>query len=111
LPQFHDHVVEVRGKSYLPQKTYEASHYADPKEFTASDGSRYKWKGEKKVWELLTQDRAQTVVALCNHDNISIYSQAVNIVDEVIVTLVYMRQASEDEAGDALAAGLVGGSA
>lgn len=28
LHDYHDHVVQVGGKSYLPQKTHEASHYA-----------------------------------------------------------------------------------
>lgn len=103
----------------------------DPKEFTASNGCRYKWKGNQKVWEvrfkifysgcfchtylstqLLTQDKTETVVALCNQSDISIYTQAImDIVDEVITTLVYMRQSSDNEKEDILAAGLVGGGA
>ncbi|KIK68504.1 hypothetical protein GYMLUDRAFT_256221, partial [Collybiopsis luxurians FD-317 M1] len=93
LHDFHSNVVEIRGQSFLPHRAKETSIISNSKEFQASDGQTYKWKVRKGVWELLTQDGTRTPVArLEKNGNISVYPQAMHILDEVIVTLVYMRQ-------------------
>ncbi|KAJ3814380.1 hypothetical protein EV368DRAFT_66660 [Lentinula lateritia] len=90
---FHDNIVEIRGRSFLPQRARESSHFSESKEFIASDGRAYKWKFHShEVWELLTQDGTHTLVARYDRKNISIYPQALHIADEVMVTLFYMRQ-------------------
>ncbi|KAJ3918964.1 hypothetical protein F5877DRAFT_66958 [Lentinula edodes] len=100
---FHDDIVEIRGRSFLPHRAHETSHFSDSKEFIASDGRAYKWKHHSHgVWELLTQEGSHTLVARYDRKTISIYPQALHIADEVIVTLFYMRQYKKKEEDEAI---------
>ncbi|KAJ3837625.1 hypothetical protein F5878DRAFT_621843 [Lentinula raphanica] len=105
---FHDNIVEIRGRSFLPHRAHESSHFSDSKEFTASDGRSYKWKSHSHgVWELLAQDGFHTLVARYDRQNISVYPQATHIVDEVVLTLFYMRQYAKKEEEEAVNAAIV----
>ncbi|KAJ3985827.1 hypothetical protein F5890DRAFT_1507512 [Lentinula detonsa] len=94
----HENIVEINGRSFLPHRAHESNHLSDSKEFMASDGRTYKWKHHSHgVWELLTQDGSHTLVARYDRNNISVYPQAILVQDEVILTLIYMRQCKEKE--------------
>ncbi|KIK55590.1 hypothetical protein GYMLUDRAFT_47805 [Collybiopsis luxurians FD-317 M1] len=94
LRSFQEDTVEIRGKSVLPQRAVESNPFSNSREFHASNGRRYKWKSRHPGWELFTQDGRHTLVARFNHKSIFVDPQALEIADEVIATLFYLRQLS-----------------
>ncbi|KAF9064879.1 hypothetical protein BDP27DRAFT_1332890 [Rhodocollybia butyracea] len=86
----HD-VVNVRGTNI----SLTTSFAGTSGEFTASDGQAYKWAWKQPAIELLAHDGSETLVARYDRAHILVYPQALHIVDEVLVTLLYMLQTTK----------------